>query len=417
MKIILLFLFIGTSFANNLEFETTTDNTIEIKTFNGDSDTLIIYLPNHRGLGNQYSKWATKLTFDDISTWALDLHTSYMMAKSKASLEKFNIDDLVEVVHFAYQQGFKNIYLLTSGRGAKIALHTAYAYQQKHANTAIKGHIFHSPHLIKGSVEIGKKAQYEQIAKHSNIPIYIMLTDSGTKFMRKDEISTILSTGGSQVFNKIFKNISAGFTMRPNSHLTSADILARSNIHTEYKNAIMLLQTVPIAPIKVITHREKQAKNSLFKTTLTPLNTPAHSLQLPNKAGDIINLRDYKNKVVLVNFWASWCTPCVKEIPSLIRLKEKVNHQNFEILTINIGESQNKIQKFQQKLKREQSVDFNLPILFDTTGVETRKWKIYAYPSNYIIDKNGVIKYGYRGALEWDREDIVQTINALLYEK
>lgn len=414
--LIVLLLFASSVFADDISFDTTSDNTIEIKTFEGDGKNLIIYLPNHRGLGNVYPKWADKLSFDGFDTWAIDLHSSYMLAKTRSSINTFNIQDLVEIVHLAKQKGFKNLYFITSNDGSILALKTAYQYQKKYQNNFIKGHIFHSPHLIYGSVDIGKQAQYEQIAKYSNLPIYIMLSDSSTKFMRLAEISNTLQTGGSQVYSKVLKGISAGFFMRPTKSLTSKDILEQNKLDTYYKNAIQLLSYSKIAPLKTIANTQHGAKNSKLQTTLIPLNQQAEKLELFNLDKTKISLKDYKNQVVLLNFWASWCKPCIKEIPSLLRLRDKINNKNFKILTVNIGESKEKIIKFRQKLKREQKVDFNLEILFDSNGVGTRDWNIYAYPSNYILDKNGVVKYGFRGALEWDREDIVQTIQELLNE-
>jgi thiol-disulfide isomerase/thioredoxin/pimeloyl-ACP methyl ester carboxylesterase len=405
-------------FATEINFGTTTGETIEIKTFDANGENLIIYMPSSRGLGNIYPKWADELTFDGFDVWALDLHTSYMMSKTKKNMDKFNIADLVEVVDFAKQKGFKNIYFLASSRGSVLALKTAYEYQKKYKNNILKGHIFHSPHLISGSVNIGDEANYIQIASHSNLPIYMALSDSGTKFARRSEIIKALSVGGSAVFSQIFKNTSAGFFMKPNNRLTAKDIAKRNNLSTTYSNAINILKTTKPKKLvlmqkNIVKNEIKTAKKHQLNDSLKPLNQKTKELILNNLQGEKINLKDYKNKVVLINFWASWCKPCVKEIPSLLRLKEKINNPNFEILTINIGENKNKIINFKQKLKREQQVDFNLPILLDG-GETSRKWNIYAYPSNYIKDKNDIIKFGYRGALEWDDKHIVKTIKGLL---
>ncbi len=73
------------------------------------------------------------------------------------------------------------------------------------------------------------------------------------------------------------------------------------------------------------------------------------SLKLKTLDGKVFDINDYKNQVLLINFWASWCNPCIKEIPSLVRLQEKFKGQYFKIITINIGEPKDRIIKFVKK--------------------------------------------------------------------
>jgi peroxiredoxin len=91
-----------------------------------------------------------------------------------------------------------------------------------------------------------------------------------------------------------------------------------------------------------------------------------------------------------------------------VRLQQKFKQQNFKILTVNVGEPKAKIIKFTKK------IPLDLPILLDEDGIAVKNWGVYAYPSNFLIDKNGVIRYGYRGALEWDKQSVVETIKTLL---
>jgi predicted transcriptional regulator len=82
--------------------------------------------------------------------------------------------------------------------------------------------------------------------------------------------------------------------------------------------------------------------------------------------------------------------------------------EDFEILTVNIGEDKDTINEFVIKVK------FDLPILLDKDGIAVNDWKVYAYPSNFILDRYGEIRYAYRGALEWDSDSIVKAIEDLL---
>jgi peroxiredoxin len=86
--------------------------------------------------------------------------------------------------------------------------------------------------------------------------------------------------------------------------------------------------------------------------------------------------------------------------------------KDFVLLTVDIQESPDRIEEFFVELELEP--DF--PVLMDTDGQVSRDWKVYAYPSNYLLDTSGKIRYGYRGALEWDSEEVVEVIESLLLQ-
>ena len=91
-----------------------------------------------------------------------------------------------------------------------------------------------------------------------------------------------------------------------------------------------------------------------------------------------------------------------------MRLKDILKNEKFKIITINVGESKEKIAKFKGY------VDFDLPIAMDTDGVAIKEWKIYAYPSNFILDGDGKIILALKGAAEWDDKHIVKAIIDIL---
>lgn len=396
---------------DNLEIEVTSDNTISIDAYPADSDTLLLYLPSGRGLGKGYVATAQQLAFDDVNVWAADLHSSYMIAKYRSSVNRFSIDDLLELIAKAEEKSFKNIFFLSSGRGAQLALKVAYQWQLKNPKSRLlKGHIFHSPHLLEGKPALGSVAQYVNIARHSNLPIYLLLSQFGTKFLRGNEIVNVLKQGGSAVFVHRLTGVSGGFHMRRKKDLSKLDIKARADLANTYQNAMQLMKSTNIPKI-LTTEKDLNAATkvvlsaSILQQYHGKQNMP---LTLKTLEGKISDINDYKNQVLLINFWASWCKPCVAEIPSLVRLQAKFKGRDFKIITINIGESKDRILKFAKK------VGLSLPVLLDNDGKVTKNWGVYAYPSNFLIDRKGVVRYGYRGALQWDKRSVVDTINSLL---
>ncbi len=393
-----------------IEIELSSGEVILVDTFKADGDTLYLYLPSERGFGKGHIPTAQQLAFDGSDVWVLDLHTSYMVPKNRSSINKFSIDDLVELISLTQDKGFKQLFFVSSGRGAQLALKTAHQWQIKHPDvTYLKGHIFHSPHLIKGAPALGTEAEYVNVAKVSNLPIYMILTQYSTKYFRAKEILQTLKLGGSSVFVHRVKGIHGGFHMRNEEDLTKLDLKVKADLANIYIQAANLLSTItPLAP-KTLS-KPKSTKSSLnfiepmLKTYKGEQNIV---LQLKDLNANIVKLSDYKDKVILLNFWASWCKPCIKEIPSLVRLGDKLKQQDFEIITVNVGESSREINDFKKHVK------FDLPILLDDEGKAVQDWGVYAYPSNFILDKNAIIRYTYRGALEWDSPAIIKTIGQL----
>ncbi|MBI5937326.1 MAG: TlpA family protein disulfide reductase [Betaproteobacteria bacterium] len=137
---------------------------------------------------------------------------------------------------------------------------------------------------------------------------------------------------------------------------------------------------------------------------------PVPQLALPALNGDKFDFRQLRGKVVLVNFWATWCPPCRQEMPSMQRLNDKLAGKPFAILGINVGETPAQVNAFLKIVP----VDF--PIVLDEKGTNLNAWQVFAFPTSYLIDKQGRIRYGLFGSIEWDEPEAVQAIEGLLAE-
>lgn len=131
---------------------------------------------------------------------------------------------------------------------------------------------------------------------------------------------------------------------------------------------------------------------------------------LPNIKGETQSLTDYRGKVVLVNFWASWCMPCVEEMPELTQLKQHLAGQPFEILALNVGEGENRVKHFAKR------TSFNLPVLMDKSSKVFNEWKIEIMPTSFLIDARGRVRYRARGNPGWDNEQTLSIIEKLIKE-
>ena len=142
-----------------------------------------------------------------------------------------------------------------------------------------------------------------------------------------------------------------------------------------------------------------------------PEEVTAPSFSLQDTRGSLHESDDYRGRVILVNFWASWCPPCIQEMPGLKRLRQKLNGQPFEVLAVNVGERKYKVWKF-AKL-----VSFDLPILLDTGKDTFNSWEVEVLPTSFLVDANGRVRYRVQGDLKWDSEEIVELIVTMINEQ
>ena len=131
-------------------------------------------------------------------------------------------------------------------------------------------------------------------------------------------------------------------------------------------------------------------------------------LNLKDLNGKTVNLKDYRGRVVLINFWATWCPPCRAEMPTMQRLKEKMAGKPFAILAVDMGETKDVVNAYIREIK----TDFI--VLLDKDGDALKAWKVFAFPTSYVVDAQGKIRYGLFGATEWDEAGAVEKITGLL---
>ena len=141
---------------------------------------------------------------------------------------------------------------------------------------------------------------------------------------------------------------------------------------------------------------------------LTPLETPmpAPALRLQDLEGKTIDLAQYRGRVVLVNFWATWCPPCRKEFPSLGRVRKLFKPEEFEVLAVNVDEDRATALAF--------AGSPGFPILLDTNSKATMTWPIKGLPTSFLVDTQGRLAYSLAGEQEFDDPEVVDAIRGLL---
>ncbi len=153
-----------------------------------------------------------------------------------------------------------------------------------------------------------------------------------------------------------------------------------------------------------------QEKRILQDLRITPANIllKANDFSAKDSQGGVVSLKDFQGKFVLLNFWATWCYPCLKEMPDLEKAYKNLGKENLAVLAIAMGESVDKIKKFSDK----NSISF--PLLSDENMVITKLYGVKNIPITYLIDPEGVLLGRALGIRDWSRPELMEFIRSRL---
>ena len=143
--------------------------------------------------------------------------------------------------------------------------------------------------------------------------------------------------------------------------------------------------------------------------TLTPIadRPPAPDLDLPDLEGARHRMSDYRGKVVIVNFWATWCPPCREEMPSMQRAYEQLREDGIQMLAVNVGEDEDTVFAF----TADYPVEF--PLLLDLDSATIQSWPVKGLPTTFVVDPQGRLAYRAIGGRAWDDPELLAPVRAL----
>lgn len=147
---------------------------------------------------------------------------------------------------------------------------------------------------------------------------------------------------------------------------------------------------------------------------LTAISSPtlAPDFTLEDMDARKFSLKDYRGKVILLNFWATWCPPCRREMPSMERLHQNFKGRDFVVLAVNQMEDGDHVFAFTGELE----VDPTFTILFDKDSAVSRAYQVQGLPTTYLIDKKGNIRFRAIGGREFDHPEVAMQIQQLMRE-
>jgi thiol-disulfide isomerase/thioredoxin len=137
---------------------------------------------------------------------------------------------------------------------------------------------------------------------------------------------------------------------------------------------------------------------------------PTPALATTALDGRPVDLKDLRGRVVLVNFWATWCEPCKDELPALVKLKDQLAGRPFELVTVNYGEFPDRINQYLAR------AGIKLPVLLDTQNEVSKQWKVGGLPMTFLVDAHGRVRYFVFGERAWNEGEPRELVEKLLSE-
>lgn len=137
---------------------------------------------------------------------------------------------------------------------------------------------------------------------------------------------------------------------------------------------------------------------------------PAPDFTLPDMDDNKHSLADYRGKVVMLNFWATWCPPCRREMPSMDAVYQSLKDEGLMVLAVNEWEPADHVFAFMGQL----SVFPEFPILFDASGSVAEAYAVSGLPTTLVIDAQGMVVYRAIGGRDFEHPEVVELLRELI---
>ena len=169
----------------------------------------------------------------------------------------------------------------------------------------------------------------------------------------------------------------------------------------------MLRKKLTIAVASILFMVMSFAIHSNGLMTPMPGEPEAQNFTLLSANGGEISLNDYRGKFVLINFWATWCPPCVKEMPALNALHNELKSSGFNVVGVHVGPALAAVKQF----LKDRPVDFDIVI---DKNMSLASWEVAGLPTTFLISPTGKIIYRAAGERAWDSKEMIDFLKDVM---
>ena len=397
----------GTCFAEEeISVPASDDVDITVDRFAASGKYLVVWLAPEYGFRTSHRSMARMLVEQGIEIWQSNIVESLFLPQGTASLKELDGKYIADVIEYAHKTTGKKIVVTGDSYAASSALIGAHQWQQrKHNDKYLVGAVLFTPYTFAYIPPLGMPPEYMPIVSATNIPLMIYQGKGSATIGEFELLVNKLQQHNNPVYTKIVPDVMSLFYQEP----PTADMQKNAKaLPGNIKTMITVLErhAVPAKPVPLKATATTKSGIDVLLKEFKGKNGPI-PINLKNIDGKTVTRNDFTGQVTVVNFWATWCPPCIEEIPSLNRLKQKMADIPFELISINYAEDVKTIVEFM----KEVNVEF--PVLLDHNGEFAKQWNVISYPSTFIIDSKGIIQYGVNAAIEWDDPEVIRKIKAL----
>jgi len=383
-----------------------TEIDIDIDRFPAKGEYLAVWLAPEYGFKEQHRHLANLLALAGIEIWQSNIIESLFLTQNVRSLRQLDGEYIADVMQYAHKITAKKIILIGDSYAAINVLTGAHKWQQRQTTSDyLIGAVLFSPYTYASLPQLGTPPDFMPVVSATNIPIMIYQARNSGNINQFENLISRLQQHDAPVYTKFMPDIFSLFYHNPpTKHMLKLMDSLPGNI----LKMIHILERHAF-PEKAINFTNKVTEKSgkdIFLKKYSGKITPV-PIELQDISGTRFIKHNYKNQVTIVNFWATWCPPCVEEIPSLNRLTKKMQDTAFQLISVNYAEDINTVIDFMRQ------VNVEYPVLIDNNGHFAKQWNVVSYPSTFVIDRNGKIQYGVNAAIEWDSPGVINKLKAL----
>ncbi len=380
---------------------------IDFVRYPADGDYLLLWLAPDYGFRDAHRIFAERLSAQGIEVWQSDIAESLFLPGGSATLRGLDGSYVADLVEQAHRIAGKKIALAGDSYAALPALSGAREWQgRRNREARLIGVVLFSPYTYASIPPLGEPPEYMPVVEATNLPMLIFQAQNSPGRQQFGALLERLEKNGSPVYTRAVPGVMSLFYEQP---VTAAMHRHAETVPRDLAQLLPLLARHPV-PGETVPLRKVKTAGSGIDIYLREFNAARRpgKIELRDVDGNRFVKKDYSGRVTLINFWASWCPPCIEEIPSLNRLRQKMADRPFELISINFAEERNTVVEFMRRVQ----VDF--PVLLDLDGKYAKDWGVISYPSTFVIDTRGRIRYGVNAAIDWDDPELIERLVELM---
>lgn len=401
----------------HIDIPTAEHDAMSVTVYPAAGQDLFIWFTHHEQHSQGFHTVVNGLQSEGKDVWQIDLLDNLFLEETADNLRSVPATAITPVIKAALDRGYEHITLLgtelLSGAVLRGIRHWQVTEQPDSATRKrVSGSLLFFPIFTAFTPTAGEPPSYQAILDASNYPLMIFQPGKGKNSGHLGEILQHLNTRSGSAFAWVRPGLLDWYFLYREEDPAPAEPVVRQSKQLPRRiiRAAALLAGVEkpdhVLPLNA-SHQTQQSVRGLVKWE-SP--APALAVTLPDLRGQAHELSDWRGHVTLVNFWASWCGPCVEEIPSMNRLKKQLENKNFRMVGINFREELPEIQDFTKK------IPVGFTILRDEKGIAATQWKANTFPSSFLVDAQGRIRYSVNAAMDWSSPNAIKIIESLMLE-